>query len=413
MLPGLDVEVKKTWAVVVGIDRYQLGPRLNLRGPARSAGCFAAWLIGQGVPPEQVLFFRSPTAPEGGEYNERLQQLTPQEPRADQIYKVFSDGLRPGGDLLVVYWAGHGVLTADTRRLLCSDAQPRDRKNVNLESLRAFLRSENAPRFRHAVFFIDACAELPPAGAWPERTFPVEEDLPSVRQFTLVAAQRGQQAQGKSGTEIGLFSEELLAHLAGDESGYPTDLLDLARRLEKRFKKLREEGLTQQTPAYFQCNGWDPDHGFKDGTWPFPNEWLVWLQRLATDWYQRRAALLSLLGVIAVVATLLFRQPSTTEQLPIHHKTVEVPNTLAGTVLEPDTLKPVPGVKLTIQDLDNQGGSTPITETDEAGRFRFVNLPAGPKKRVHLHAQKDGYQLSITNPTLGVEDYQIDLERQP
>jgi CHAT domain/Carboxypeptidase regulatory-like domain len=86
---------------------------------------------------------------------------------------------------------------------------------------------------------------------------------------------------------------------------------------------------------------------------------------------------------------------------------------LAGTVVDSETLRPLPGVKLTIDDLDDINGQTPSAVTDEAGRFRFQGLPPVADRQVRLVAQRPGYEVSRTDPTLGNLSHDIKLKPRP
>ncbi len=86
---------------------------------------------------------------------------------------------------------------------------------------------------------------------------------------------------------------------------------------------------------------------------------------------------------------------------------------LGGSVIDADTLRPLPGVKLIIDDIDDLFGKTPTAVTDEAGRFRFPDLPPLPERQVRLVAQRPGYQVSRTDPTLGNMSHAIKLCPEP
>ena len=86
---------------------------------------------------------------------------------------------------------------------------------------------------------------------------------------------------------------------------------------------------------------------------------------------------------------------------------------LGGSVIDADTLRPLPGVKLIIDDIDDLFGKTPTAVTDEAGRFRFPDLPPLPERQVRLVAQRPGYQVSRTDPTLGNMSHAIKLYPEP
>jgi hypothetical protein len=82
---------------------------------------------------------------------------------------------------------------------------------------------------------------------------------------------------------------------------------------------------------------------------------------------------------------------------------------LGGSVIDADTLRPLPGVKLTIDDIDDLFGKTPTAVTDDAGRFRFQDLPPLSERQVRLVAQRPGYHVSRSDPTLGNMSHTIKL----
>jgi len=86
---------------------------------------------------------------------------------------------------------------------------------------------------------------------------------------------------------------------------------------------------------------------------------------------------------------------------------------LGGSVIDADTLRPLPDVKLIIEDIDDLFGKTPTAVTDEAGRFRFPDLPPSLERQVRLVAQRPGYQVSRTDPTLGNMSHAIKLCPEP
>jgi hypothetical protein len=83
---------------------------------------------------------------------------------------------------------------------------------------------------------------------------------------------------------------------------------------------------------------------------------------------------------------------------------------LGGSVIDADTLRPLPGVKLTIEDVNDLFGKTPTAVTDEAGRFRFQDLPPlSERRQVRLVAQKSGYLVSRAVTTLGNMSHVVKL----
>src|SRR5438045_799304 len=55
-----DESRKNTYALVVGIEKYQFGKKHDLEGPVKDARAFADWLWAQGVPPENIFLFLAP-----------------------------------------------------------------------------------------------------------------------------------------------------------------------------------------------------------------------------------------------------------------------------------------------------------------------------------------------------------------
>ena len=52
----------RTYAFVVGVERYDTGAAWHLDGPAADASRFVSWLLSRGVPASQILLFLSPLA---------------------------------------------------------------------------------------------------------------------------------------------------------------------------------------------------------------------------------------------------------------------------------------------------------------------------------------------------------------
>jgi Carboxypeptidase regulatory-like domain len=84
---------------------------------------------------------------------------------------------------------------------------------------------------------------------------------------------------------------------------------------------------------------------------------------------------------------------------------------LAGYVIDAETREPVPGVTLTVMDVDTPEGRPPTSVSDQTGRFRFDNLGASSDspRQVRLVARKNGYEPSYTDPSLGATKLPIKL----
>lgn len=89
------VSPQRTYALVVGLEKYNAGTSWNLNGPANDARKFADWLCSRGVPPENIFLFLS-LLDEGSNASLVVQSAT-----RDNLYRAITDTLRQKqGDLL-------------------------------------------------------------------------------------------------------------------------------------------------------------------------------------------------------------------------------------------------------------------------------------------------------------------------
>ena len=151
-----NVAPDETVAVVVGIEKYDI-PGADLDGPVRDACRFVRWLRDHKVPARNIHLFASPLEANTAE----LAGLeVPWQPaRREPIYESFTRTL-PGtaGDLLFLFWGGHGLLTAGERRLIYADATEVATLNLDLDSLLNSLHGDLFVGLPRQVAIIDACA---------------------------------------------------------------------------------------------------------------------------------------------------------------------------------------------------------------------------------------------------------------
>jgi hypothetical protein len=250
---------ERTYALVVGVERYDAGPDWNLDGPASDATRFVSWLSERGVPADQMAVFLSP-----------LNQTPPLPPgvmaepaRREQVTEAITRTL-PGwrGDLLWLFWAGHGVLTRDDHiRLFYADASTEDKRNLDLPSLLTTLRSDRYPSFPRQVGLVDACQtyadRLQFATTLPTDTFSYGQPLPGREQFVMYAASAGQLAANLGGARAGLFSQVVMEELAkADHDDWPPGMDLVATQVDRRFTQLRAAGHAEQTPTSFRWRPW-------------------------------------------------------------------------------------------------------------------------------------------------------------
>src|SRR4051794_4895015 len=129
--------IDSTCAVVVAIEAYpRLGNGWNLPGASSQAVEFVRWLVGtRGVSAGNVRIFTGgcdpvPFTQLGVEVRD-IQSAT-----AENL-NAFLSGIGeywPAGELLFVYWIGHGFVSRDgTRRLILADAAPNLKTNVDVD----------------------------------------------------------------------------------------------------------------------------------------------------------------------------------------------------------------------------------------------------------------------------------------
>jgi len=266
MTPALDPE--RVFALVVGIESYQVGAGWSLPGPARDAVRFADWLTGPaGVPPTNVHLLLSPLAQSHAEASAPATWDNVQRALFEELPKC-------DGDLLWIYWAGHGYLDPSHQLLLpCTDATSGFTRHLNLQAALRWWQSTNIPgrRFRRVVAVGDTCRiETKQARKLRFGTFEPEAGAitPERRQFVLYAASPGETARNDAERQAGQFTETLLKRLDGkaiDES--VEGLVGIARAVQADFSLMHATGEAWQRPQFDINKGWDESPLFGDH-WP-------------------------------------------------------------------------------------------------------------------------------------------------
>ncbi len=206
---------QKTYAVVVGIEKYDKSGKLS--GAASSSLNFAKWLNDQGVPVDNILLFISEldenkTLFEDCKFNKN-------KATSNNIFKGFFEQInQKNGDLLYIFWAGHGfIVDENSRRLSYSD----DTKNFNLSDLLKTLKTQTFPNFNKQIIFIDACGTYAKKSGsvhfYGEELYKEEYNSGGLKknneQVVLLATKAGYTAKYDSKENIGLFSKVLLEEL--------------------------------------------------------------------------------------------------------------------------------------------------------------------------------------------------------
>jgi hypothetical protein len=280
----------RTYAFAVGVERYDTGAAWHLDGPAADASRFVSWLLSRGVPASQILLFLSPLAesplarvgsplaeagsPLVGAAAGRAGVDVRPARRAPISDALAHEVTAWRGDLLWLFWSGHGALTSDgSLRLFYADASTHDKRNLDWTSLLTALRSDRYPGLPRQIGIVDACqtyAEaLHLASTLPGDTFAYGKPLPSHEQFGLYAAGPGERAINVGAEKSGLFSQAVMAELTGD-GHWPPDMDTVASSLDARFVTLRAAGQTRQTPTTFRWRTWKGSERVLGATAPRP-----------------------------------------------------------------------------------------------------------------------------------------------
>lgn len=245
---------KQTFAIVVGIEQYNAGTSWNLDGPVRDASRFVSYLLNCGVPNNQIRLFASPIQSNESEL-QRL-DIASQLATYDVLNRAVIDELTmQSGDLLCLFWSGHGVIDVrNNQRLFCADATEQNPRHLSLNNLLATWRTDTIGRFSRQIGFIDACANYLESqrtvAAIPENLLPTGKPT-SIEQFFIMAAAPGEMAANKN--QSGVFSKALLEALGAT---WPPAMESINDRLAQQFLTLREQGKARQTPTYYWSQDW-------------------------------------------------------------------------------------------------------------------------------------------------------------
>ncbi|MFE9634252.1 caspase family protein [Streptomyces sp. NPDC006463] len=242
-------------AFVVGIEHFPRIKGRDLPGAAADAMRLARWLRRRGVPAGNIRLLLAPMAGSWADLNAQAAELgldiEPIASRDQIIDKLAPVQTVPEGDVLYVYWGGHGVLDrGDRRLLLCPDASDSEPRCLDLMDLRDYLTRPDVARCRRQVFLVDACATF----VQDNQAKPVVAALPAgkrtaVEQFMLLAAASGQAATQRTAERSGAFSTAVMDWLEEHSPSLATDLDALVAHVKEHFTGHRLGTRQLQTPV--------------------------------------------------------------------------------------------------------------------------------------------------------------------
>ncbi|MDB9345400.1 hypothetical protein PN456_19760 [Nodularia spumigena CS-586/05] len=250
---------QNTYAVVVGIEKYDKCPDLD--GAASNALNFAKWLSKQNVPVANISLFIS-------DLDKKIDLVKDsnfhvKEANRTNIYEgIFTKIRETQGELLYIFWAGHGCIrNVEARKLYYSD----DEQTLDLSSLLESLKTSYFPGFNKQIVFVDACATYDYYKSnkqylgkqRPTEGYGIGDPKRNCEQFVLLASKEGQVAKYNSNEKRGLFSKELLQELLKKETLLlPEEIKEIAENVKNVFHK---EYNDEQTPIYLWVRDKDGD----------------------------------------------------------------------------------------------------------------------------------------------------------
>jgi formylglycine-generating enzyme required for sulfatase activity len=249
----------RTYGLVVGIEKYS-NTSWNVGGPANDALKFADWLCKRDVPKENIQLCLSSLE----ENNHLLEQsdFTVEEATEQNLSNIIENKFsKQKGDLLYIFWAGHGLLSSEReRRLLCADATSQNWRNLDLDSLLLLLKS-NLFGIKNHICILDACANyLLESDGRPTnlkgKEFSSGQPMRDYKQFVLLAAREGEKARVNTKSKTGYFSQAVREALEQEPlETWPPNMKVISEKVKQQVTSLNNK----QLPIFFESCSWDGD----------------------------------------------------------------------------------------------------------------------------------------------------------
>jgi hypothetical protein len=139
-----------------------------------------------------------------------------------------------GGDTLLIYWTGHGIMSMKRRLLLCADSSSlSDLRGIEVDSLLTRLRSGGFARTQ--IGFFDTCAQVMPAPAVLD--LGGAGNVPAAQHFYF-SASAAEVATADLSSELG-FTRTVLRKLTDPSRPFPPAARPLFAELDRHFDEAR------------------------------------------------------------------------------------------------------------------------------------------------------------------------------
>ncbi|OGC90155.1 MAG: hypothetical protein A2W25_17435 [candidate division Zixibacteria bacterium RBG_16_53_22] len=239
----------RRWAIIIGVDRYQNANVPTLHGAVADAKAVADALVSYAdfLPGQLVTLTTDGT-------------VMPTSANIVDQFAELRDKVKPG-DLLVVFFAGHGVEVEGRRFLLTYEAQinsPGALKTSTLPVSILMQEVESLP-VTHRIIMVDACRDDPlnPGKKTPNIATPLMETAFTLQpsneagvRATFLSCSRGESAYEWTEKGRGFFSYYVERGLSGEAAVYgKVTLNSLADYLNENVSQaVRQERGRTQTP---------------------------------------------------------------------------------------------------------------------------------------------------------------------
>lgn len=234
-----DTLPSRTSVLAVGLEQYELPAEWDLPGAGRHAVEFAQWAIRQGVPPERVRLGCTWLDKKAGAHAVQQTAAQPVSVGNESLLRVIDELMTEGGDLLLVYWCGHGVAGDQLeRRLLTADASEHNLANRFVADLQARFQSDIGAGFARQILIIDACASIMAHHDGEKRALPDSRMQPlrtrKARQDFYFATDVGEYAHFDKAAGTAAYTTAVLRRLTATEgASFPPDFRTLFTQVEQ------------------------------------------------------------------------------------------------------------------------------------------------------------------------------------